>query len=49
LRVPEEYFADAAMILEFLNGFGPVFEVEEVIQRKISYGQYHMHVYSNSV
>ncbi|XP_065883446.1 bromodomain adjacent to zinc finger domain protein 1A-like isoform X2 [Dysidea avara] len=37
LRVPEEHFADVAMILEFLNAFGPVFEVEEVIQRKINY------------
>jgi len=43
LRVPEEHFADVAMILEFLNGFGPVFEVEELIQRKINYGQCCMH------
>lgn len=39
LRVPEEHFADMVMLLEFLNTFGPLFEVEEVIQRKITYGR----------
>ena len=36
--MPEEHFADVAMLLEFLNTFGPLFEVEEVIQRKITFG-----------
>lgn len=30
--IPPELFGDAVMVLEFLNSFGPLFDIKEVIR-----------------
>lgn len=39
--VPPELFGDAVMILEFLNTFGPLFDIKEVIRGGITFGNTH--------
>lgn len=36
--IPPELFGDAVMVLEFLNTFGPLFNIQEVIRGGITYG-----------
>ena len=37
--IPPELFGDAVMILEFLNTFGPLFNMKEVIRGGVTFGE----------
>ncbi len=37
--IPPEFFGDAVMILEFLNAFGPLFDIKEIIRESITFGK----------
>ena len=37
--IPPELFGDAVMVLEFLNNFGPLFDIKEVIRGGITFGE----------
>ncbi len=38
-ELPNELFGDAIMLLEFLNNFGPLFNIREVIRGGITFGE----------
>ena len=37
--IPSELFGDAVMVLEFLNAFGPLFNMGEVIRSDVTFGK----------
>lgn len=38
-KLPADLFGDAVMLLEFLHTFGPLFNIREVIQTAITFGE----------